>query len=602
MSGVRDCKFCRESSAGIRLRLKGFVYDEGAIAEKPAPMPLEPPPSTQLSPVSIGQLDPWLTTIRPFGTYALEGLSFWEDALLAVDTVRGYLLQVTVTSGDTRILNAHQTASFLDATGLAVQGDKLWFTRGGSVYYCTLKDLTPQHFVTLPYQIDGVAVWQSTVYVSSQKLGYIVIFEAATARQITRFPTPGVGSEHMTVRDEELWVSDRIEQTVYCLDRGTGEVRFSVLTPFDQPTGLAFHRHPVTGQDILYVAYAGEEPYIRDNPNADPSHELAIRDRTFIHPLHFHYYEDDRYSLSNGYLVEMSYVEELQPLEEVDLENVEWRIALPAETNRQKVRQVEAIGMPFTEELHHGQRVALFKFDTLKPGERRLLGWKALLEVWSIKYQLAPREVENAPPLSPEFQARYLVDDDELAMDTATIRWAAQAAVGTETNLLRRVLKIRNYVYDRLSYGIKPHIDTPDVVLERGIGSCGEYVGLILALARLNGIACRTVGRYKCPPYAEHQFVPLEPDFNHVWIEFYIPGFGWLPMESNPDDVVDRGPYPTRFFMGLAWYHAEMAKGVSFENVKVQGMPLSEFSDISLGDLSINHIKFKILGELAPSA
>nr|WP_315871107.1 transglutaminase domain-containing protein [Trichocoleus desertorum] len=565
-------------------------------------MPLEPPPSTQLSPVSIGQLDPWLTTIRPFGTYALEGLSFWEDALLAVDTVRGYLLQVTVTSGDTRILNAHQTASFLDATGLAVQGDKLWFTRGGSVYYCTLKDLTPQHFVTLPYQIDGVAVWQSTVYVSSQKLGYIVIFEAATARQITRFPTPGVGSEHMTVRDEELWVSDRIEQTVYCLDRGTGEVRFSVLTPFDQPTGLAFHRHPVTGQDILYVAYAGEEPYIRDNPNADPSHELAIRDRTFIHPLHFHYYEDDRYSLSNGYLVEMSYVEELQPLEEVDLENVEWRIALPAETNRQKVRQVEAIGMPFTEELHHGQRVALFKFDTLKPGERRLLGWKALLEVWSIKYQLAPREVENAPPLSPEFQARYLVDDDELAMDTATIRWAAQAAVGTETNLLRRVLKIRNYVYDRLSYGIKPHIDTPDVVLERGIGSCGEYVGLILALARLNGIACRTVGRYKCPPYAEHQFVPLEPDFNHVWIEFYIPGFGWLPMESNPDDVVDRGPYPTRFFMGLAWYHAEMAKGVSFENVKVQGMPLSEFSDISLGDLSINHIKFKILGELAPSA
>ncbi|HEY9860866.1 MAG TPA: transglutaminase family protein, partial [Candidatus Obscuribacterales bacterium] len=148
---------------------------------------------------------------------------------------------------------------------------------------------------------------------------------------------------------------------------------------------------------------------------------------------------------------------------------------------------------------------------------------------------------------------------------------------------------------------IKPHIDTPDVVLERGIGSCGEYVGLILALARLNGIACRTVGRYKCPPHAERQFVPLEPDFNHVWIEFYIPGFGWLPMESNPDDVVDRGPYPTRFFMGLAWYHAEMAKGVSFENVKVQGMPLSEFSDISLGDLSINHIKFKILGELAPS-
>ncbi|HEY9860573.1 MAG TPA: hypothetical protein V6D16_13775, partial [Candidatus Obscuribacterales bacterium] len=192
VSGVRDLKFYPESSAGIRFPPKAFVYDEGAIAEKPAPMPLEPPPSAQLFPALIGQLDPWLTTIRPFGTYALQGLSFWEDTLLAVDTVRGYLLAVTVTNGDTRILNAHQTTNFLDATGLAVQGDKLWFARDSSVYYCTLADLTPQHFVTLPYQIDGVAVWQSTVYVSCQKLGYIVIYEAATGRQITRFPTPGV--------------------------------------------------------------------------------------------------------------------------------------------------------------------------------------------------------------------------------------------------------------------------------------------------------------------------------------------------------------------------------------------------------------------------
>ncbi len=77
------------------------------------------------------------------------------------------------------------------------------------------------------------------------------------------------------------------------------------------------------------------------------------------------------------------------------------------------------------------------------------------------------------------------------------------------------------------------------MVLERGIGSCGEYVGVLLALARLNGIACRTVGRYKCPPKANQRDIPLEPDYNHVWIEFYVPGYGWLPMESNPDDIID---------------------------------------------------------------
>ncbi len=45
--------------------------------------------------------------------------------------------------------------------------------------------------------------------------------------------------------------------------------------------------------------------------------------------------------------------------------------------------------------------------------------------------------------------------------------------------------------------------------------------------------------------------MPLEPDFNHVWLEFYLPGFGWVPMESNPDDLQEGGPYPLRFLW--AW-------------------------------------------------
>jgi transglutaminase-like putative cysteine protease len=158
---------------------------------------------------------------------------------------------------------------------------------------------------------------------------------------------------------------------------------------------------------------------------------------------------------------------------------------------------------------------------------------------------------------------------------------------------------IRNYVYDRLTYGIKPHIDTPDIALKRGVGSCGEYLGILLALSRLNGIACRTVGRYKCPSHPLKRGIPLAPDYNHVWMEFYVPGFGWLPMESNPDDLIEGGPYPTRFFMGLAWYHAEMAKGVPFETLMSGGVPLNK-TEVAIGDLAINHVSFTILDELEP--
>jgi len=540
----------------------------------------------------------WRRTIRPIGAAALHGIAFNGNKLIAIDAVKGHLLQIDPTSDNTTILNPHQVEDFVDVTGLALWEDTLWLTREDTVYFCNLTNLTPQPFVTLPYPADGVAVQESTVYVTCQKVGYILIFDRNTRRQITKFRAPGVGVENITVRGEELWVCDSIEQTVYCLERATGEIQFSVLTPFDCPTGVSIHSHPETGQETIYVAYAGEEAYIRDNPNAEPSHELTYRDRTFIHPLDCYYDPVGRYALSNGYLIEMSYVEELSPLDEFYLEQVEWRIALPAETDRQKVRHVEPIGLPFTEEEIEGSRVAVFKFDTLKTNERHLFGWKALIEVRGIKYRLMPRDVEKIPALSPAFQERYLVDDDELAMDTPIVRRAAREAIGSETNLLRKIFNIRNYVYDQLSYGIKPHIDPPDVVLERGVGSCGEYVGTLLALARLNGIACRTIGRYKCPPYAEQQRVPLQPDFNHVWLEFYVPGFGWLPMESNPDDVVEQGPYPSRFFMGLAWYHVEMGKGISFETLKIKDSPVAD--DISIGNLALNHIRFTILEELPP--
>ncbi len=553
----------------------------------------------------VTKQNPWQRTIRPFGAYALHGLALLGDMLIAVDSARGYLLQIDITSDNTVILNPHQVADFEGATGLAVWEDTLWVTREESVFICNLNQLKThgasplQHFVTLPYSADSVAVWESTVYVSCQKAGYIFIYNRQTGQQITQFYAPGIGVEHLTVRSEEIWVSDDIEQTVYCLERATGEIKFSVLTPFESPTGLAFCSDGQTGQDILFVAYAGDEPYIRDNPNADPSHEIEYRDRTFIHPLHFHYNPEKRYALSNGYLLEMSYVEEMLPLEQIDLEDVEWRIALPSDTDRQKVISVSPIGRPFTEEILDGQRVAVFKFDSLKPDERHLFGWKAILEVRSIKYRLTPRDLENLPPLSPEFKERYMTDNDNLAMDSDIIRRAAKESIGTETNLLRKIYKIRNYVYDKLSYSIKPHIDTPDVALERGTGSCGEYLGVLLALSRLNGIASRTVGRYKCPKYAEYQRVPLHPDYNHVWMEFYVPGMGWLPMESNPDDIVDNGPYPTRFFMGLSWYHVEIGKGIPFASLKVHGNPVNK-EEVSIGDLAINHIRFTILSELPP--
>jgi Transglutaminase-like superfamily len=538
------------------------------------------------------------STIRPIGVYALSGLAVDGDSFLSVDTVRGYLMSIDPHTNNTIVLNPHHLSDWLGVTGLTLWHDQFWFAKGQEVLWCDRQTLTPTIFTRLPYPVTGVAVWESTLYVSCQKAGYIYTFDRITGKQLGRLPQPGVGTETMTVVNDALWVCDRQEQTVYCLDLLTGAIQFSALTPFSSPTGIAFYAAADEKEPICYVVYADEEPYIRDDPNAKSPYQLTFRDCTFIHPLYIHHNPAGHYTLSNGYLVEFSYVEELLPLDAVTLNQVEWRIALPSNSLRQRIRQIEPIGHDLTIEEQDGQKVAVFKFDRLQPHQGGLLGWKVMIEMYGLKYYLAPTDIDASLPLPPELQQRYLVDDDDLAMDTDTIRQAAKEAIGTETNVLRKMLKIRNYVYDRLSYVIQPKIDTPDIALKRGTGSCGEYVGVLLALARLNGIACRTIGRYKCPPYPDRRYLPLEPDFNHVWLEFYVPGVGWLPMESNVDDTVERGPYPERFFMGLSWYHTEIGKGISFTKMTADHKP----ENFSLGDLAINHIRFRILDELIPTS
>jgi len=539
--------------------------------------------------------------LYPLSVARLGGLGVWQDKFVSLDRFQGYVVEIDPHSENVRILNQQQVDIFRDSNGLTVQEDTLWFTKGTRVYACDLKTWEITYVAEVRDRAEGISIAGKTLYVSNSRLGLIFVVSAVNGNVITQFRAPGVGVEHLAVRGEDLWVADEGEQTVYCLDRATGEQRFSVLTPFEHPTGLQFlPTADPSAPDTLYVLYSGEQLYIQDDPNGYEPHRLARRDRSLIQPLHYSYQPGQPYALSNGYRLELCYVEELAPLDPVALEDVEWRIALPSNTDRQRVVSVEPFGLPFEVVEQEGEKTAIFRFEKLQEHDRLVFGWRAVIDTYGIKYQLLPKDVDLTEEFSEEFKAQYLVDNENLAMDTPIVQWAAKEAVGDETNPLRQILSIRDYVYDRLSYRITTHIDNPDVVLERGTGSCGEYVGVLLALCRLNGIACRTVGRYKCPQHPELLQVPLFPDYNHVWLEFYLPGIGWLPMESNPDDV-DYGPHPMRFFMGLAWYHAEIGRGLKFEQVFSQGSNIKALpGDLSIGNLSVNHVRFRILEELAP--
>ena len=63
-------------------------------------------------------------------------------------------------------------------------------------------------------------------------------------------------------------------------------------------------------------------------------------------------------------------------------------------------------------------------------------------------------------------------------------------------------------------------------------GECGDYSALFTALCRAAGIPARTVVGCRATSC---------PDDWHVWVEFYLPGYGWLPVDPTDADLSKKG-------------------------------------------------------------
>ena len=67
-------------------------------------------------------------------------------------------------------------------------------------------------------------------------------------------------------------------------------------------------------------------------------------------------------------------------------------------------------------------------------------------------------------------------------------------------------------MYSRLEYRYNNRYTSPVETLRGGEGTCGKYMELLV------GSVCT-------------------PDYDHAWVEFYVPAVGWVPMESSSDNT-----------------------------------------------------------------
>lgn len=207
-----------------------------------------------------------------------------------------------------------------------------------------------------------------------------------------------------------------------------------------------------------------------------------------------------------------------------------------------------------------GNEKLVFEKDSLSPGETWEMEAQNEVITFSIEYDIdniSPGPYDKDSEFYETYTSKSLMSDPT----DPDIEEKASEIVGEEDDPLEKAKLIFKWVQDYMEY-VPPGNIGASRALEEGEGVCADYSDLFVALSRAEGIPARRVSGYYKTGEEEGQF--------HAWAEFYLEGYGWIPVEptfTEEDSVLENfGKLdPNHVFMSFDVVRQEYSEGLEFE-------------------------------------
>lgn len=586
----------------------------------------------------------WIRTIRPHFCENISSIdSYGSDKLILVDSEQGLLLKTDINTDNVEVLNPYDYDSFYGVQTISIWKDQLYFIRKNGICRLNLgTDMANREILVeslADYNVKrgiltGLAISEDYFFAATDKKTILVIDKDTYDVKKTLCGIGAGNNDDLFFRDGHLFVIDNIEQSIFILNAQTGELKHRILTPFANPTSAAFVHNSASHCDVLYISYTNVGVKVTELTDDTgilciesgndhlPPHESKIKtdetQRSFIHPAPFARDEKKGFTSSGGYLIEMSFTEKVKAAWDVvdyiksgKTRPFDWLISVPENNERQHLESIEIIGnIPYEMKMNHGKTEGVrFKFrdlDILLP-EKRIIGWKALIKTTAITYDYS--RIINDEPYDTLLFDKYLKKEKGLdSYSDIMIKGAQDAVAGLcdedKKVSWKKAFAVRRFVMDNMRYKTGAYAPSALDAFTRGVGASAEFAAVILSFLRLNGVPCRYAGKYKYPvekTEPEMMLVPVSPDYSHIWIEFYQPGIGWLPMESSGDSY-DVYKDKIRYFGGLNWNYIQTTADGVMEKICTAETD-KEYTDdlgglVTPGDLGLHEIRFRLIKPL----
>jgi Transglutaminase-like superfamily len=562
-----------------------------------------------------------VTPIRPLFAKNIGSIdSNEEDAIFVVDPELGALGKIDVRTGFFQgVVNFRSVDEFKGAGAVCMRQDGIInYSRRNRVYTVSIENGVA-HDVMPPFTIDEATdivglCWKRGIYYASDRGGALFVLDE---KGLIKAFDVGDGINDITLHENCLFVLSDCSRAirVYSLD---GEHLASLTTPHEGASGIASVNASDNEEPGIYVCYSPRSWDVVDDARAKSDMgtypNIKLNDDIcdgFIERLNYKVIglgEAGNYGLTDGYELEFTYAEMLKPVRDI-VERIRGvkmhvRLSIPVDTRRQKVKSVKIIGdVPgVIKKDDEGSEIAEFDLTDIEiDKELRLFGYSVVIEVYGIRYKL------NSPDLfyPDDIKTRFIKDEPRYDMDRRELKDVAAGLMSAmpaseRGNAVGIAKAVREYVYGRLKYRYNNRYTSPVETLRGGEATCGKYMELLIGLMRLCGVACRPVGDFKVPEYKlryERIGSVCAPDYDHAWVEFYVPAVGWVPMESSSDNVPGRHE---RFFGALSWIYIENSRTERMCEIGNPDVWKRVDNDLMYSDFFVPDIQIKILREIQP--